>query len=136
MHTTVLREVFGAGGQRVPGMGRETQPLLDWIEEYRRRRGWNYSEFARAAGVEPSVLSRWFNGRVRPRTEVLRRMAQRLGVDEEELYVLAGYRQTMSEEDPATATLVAKLRLVPMTPDRFRILEVLLDELRQTDPEA
>ena len=112
----------------------ESQALVVWIKEYLERQDWNQSKFARAAGIDTSVLSRWLQGR-RPRPELVRRMAKGLGVDEEDLLVRAGYRgQTTEETTPEQATLIAKLRQVHLTPDRFRILESLLDYMRQCDP--
>lgn len=110
-----------------------TRPLLDWIEDYRRRHGWNYSEFARAAGVDHSILSRWLQGTRRPRPEVLHRMAERLGADADELLHLAGYRARRGEDTAEVAMLTAKLRQVRMTPDRYRLLGSLLDEMRRGD---
>lgn len=115
-------------------MGNETRPLLEWIDAYRKRRSWNYTEFGRAAGIDPSVLSRWFGG-ARPRPEMLTRMAEHLGEDRNELMNLAGYVTGPREDSPEVITLVSLLRQVEMTPDRFRILETLLDDLRRRDPQ-
>jgi transcriptional regulator with XRE-family HTH domain len=107
-----------------------TRQFLAWIEEYKRRKGWNSAEFAKEAGVDHSVLSRWRDGRRRPRPEVLERMATKLGVDREELLRLAGYGLGGPERSQEHAELIAKLEQVQLSPDRFRILEALLDYMR------
>lgn len=48
--------------QAIPGMGYETP-----------------TEFARAAGISSSVVSRWLNGKVRPDVPLLERVAPYLG---------------------------------------------------------
>jgi transcriptional regulator with XRE-family HTH domain len=112
----------------------DTKPLLEWIEELQRRRGWNRSEFSQAAGVDASVVSRWFVNGVRPRPQVLARMAERLGADAGELMRLAGYGEVSEIGDPHTADLIAKLRQVTLTSDRYHILDVLLEDLRRREP--
>jgi hypothetical protein len=63
--------------------------------------------------------------------EKLERVAVALGVDLDGLLTLAGHRpRAPRDDDPWTATLVAKVRQVRWTPERFLIVDALLDDLR------
>jgi len=100
------------------------------LEEMRRRE-WRQADFARAAGVDVSMVSRWLQGR-RPDPASLERVASALGVDFDALLTLAGHRPRLSrDDDPRVAALVAKVRQVTWTPERFLIVDALLDDLRQ-----
>ncbi len=102
-----------------------------WMLEEMRRREWRQADFARAAGVDVSMVSRWLQGR-RPDPESLARVAGTLGVDLDVLLTLAGHRpRALRDDDPRVATLVAKVRQVTWTPERFLIVDALLDDLRQ-----
>jgi transcriptional regulator with XRE-family HTH domain len=96
-----------------------------------RRREWRQADFARAAGVDVSMVSRWLQGR-RPDPATLERVASALGVDLDTLLTLAGHRpRSPRDDDPRMASLVAKVRQVTWTPERFLIVDALLDDLRQ-----
>ena len=102
-----------------------------WMLEEMRRREWRQADFARAAGVDVSMVSRWLQGR-RPDPASLERVASALGVDFDALLTLAGHRPRSSrDDDPRVAALVAKVRQVTWTPERFLIVDALLDDLRQ-----
>ena len=102
-----------------------------WMLEEMRRREWRQADFARAAGVDVSMVSRWLQGR-RPDPESLARVAVALDVDLDALLTLAGHRPRSSrDDDPRVATLVAKVRQVTWTPERFLIVDALLDALRR-----
>ncbi|MCA9862281.1 MAG: helix-turn-helix transcriptional regulator, partial [Thermomicrobiales bacterium] len=88
------------------------------------------ADFARATGVDVSMISRWLHGR-RPDPASLERVAETLGLDQDALLAQAGYRQPPRHDDPRIATLVAKVRQVEWTPERFLIVDALLDDLRQ-----
>jgi transcriptional regulator with XRE-family HTH domain len=95
------------------------------------RRGWRQADFARTAGVDVSMISRWLRGQ-RPDTMSLERVAVALGVDLDMLLTLAGYRMpSPRDDDPLVATLVTKVRQVSWTPERFLIVDALLDDLRR-----
>jgi transcriptional regulator with XRE-family HTH domain len=81
--------------------------------------------------VDVSMVSRWLQGR-RPDPASLERVASALGVDLDALLTLAGHRpRSPRDDDPWVASLVAKVRQVTWTPERFLIVDALLDDLRQ-----
>jgi transcriptional regulator with XRE-family HTH domain len=101
-----------------------------WLRQELTDRGWRQADFARATGVDVSMISRWLHGR-RPDPASLERVAETLGLDLDGLLSMAGYRQRPRNDDPRVATLVAKVRQVEWTPERFLIVDALLDDLRQ-----
>ncbi len=101
-----------------------------WMRDEMRRRAWRQADFARAVEIDVSMVSRWLQGR-RPDPASLERVAGALGVDLDALLTLAGHRpRTPRDDDPRVATLVAKVRQVTWTPERFLIVDALLDDLR------
>jgi transcriptional regulator with XRE-family HTH domain len=109
-------------------------PLRDFIHEQMRRHGWNYAQFARAVGVDGSMVARWIRDR-RPSPEIVRQMAVALGVDEDELMVIVGHRSAAPREDsPEHAALIAKLRQVTLNQDRYLALDALLEQWRRREP--
>jgi transcriptional regulator with XRE-family HTH domain len=101
------------------------------LQEQLHRHEWRQAHFARAAGVDVSMVSRWLRGR-RPDPASLERVAVALGVDLDALLTLAGHRpRSPRDDDPRVAALVAKVRQVQWTPERFLIVDALLDDLRQ-----
>jgi transcriptional regulator with XRE-family HTH domain len=102
----------------------------EWMQEEMSRREWRQADFARAAGVDVSMVSRWLRGR-RPDPASLERVAAALGVDLDALLTLAGHRpRSPRDDDPRVATLIAKVRQVQWTAERFLIVDALLDDLR------
>jgi transcriptional regulator with XRE-family HTH domain len=100
------------------------------------RRAWRQADFARAAGVDVSMVSRWLRGR-RPETASLERIAAALGVDVDALLTMAGHRpRSPHDDDPWVATLVTKVRQVRWTPERFLLVEAMLDDLRRRSARA
>jgi transcriptional regulator with XRE-family HTH domain len=100
------------------------------MQEEMRRRDWRQADFARAAGVDVSMVSRWLHGR-RPDPASLERVAGALGVDIDMLLTLAGHRpRSPRDDDPRVAALIAKVRQITWTPERFLIVDALLDDLR------
>ena len=105
--------------------------FVAWMQEEMGRREWRQVDFARATGVDVSMVSRWRQGR-RPDPASLERVATALGVDLDELLTLAGHRpRSPRDDDPRVAALVAKVRQVTWTAERFLIVDALLDDLRQ-----
>ena len=118
-----------SGGSGVDDAGAEPS-FIEWLREEMRRREWRQADFARAAGIDVSMVSRWLRGR-RPDPASLERVATALGMDLDALLTLAGHRPRMPrDDDPRVAALVAKIRQVQWTPERFLILDALLDDLR------
>jgi transcriptional regulator with XRE-family HTH domain len=102
----------------------------EWMREEMRRREWRQADFARAAGIAVSMVSRWLHGR-RPDPASLERVAEALGADLDALLTLAGHRpRSPRDDDPRVASLVAKVRQITWTPERFLIVDALLDDLR------
>lgn len=101
-----------------------------WLRQELTQRGWRQADFARATGVDVSMISRWLHGR-RPDPASLERVAETLGLDLDGLLSMAGYRQQPRNDDPRIATLVAKVRQVEWTPERFLIVDALLEDMRQ-----
>lgn len=108
----------------------ETPSYKEWVREELGRRGWRQADFARAVSVDVSMVSRWLHGR-RPDPASLERVAAALGVDLDALLTLAGHRpRSARDDDPRVATLAAKVRQIEWTPERFLIVDNLLDDLR------
>jgi hypothetical protein len=61
------------GGSGVDGASAEPS-YSAWMLEEMRRREWRQADFARAAGVDVSMVSRWLQGR-RPDPATLERVA-------------------------------------------------------------
>jgi transcriptional regulator with XRE-family HTH domain len=102
-----------------------------WLREEMQRREWRQADFARATDIDVSMVSRWLQGR-RPDPASLERVAEALGADLDALLTLAGHRpRSPRDDDPRTASLVAKIRQVTWTPERFLIVDAMLDDLRQ-----
>jgi transcriptional regulator with XRE-family HTH domain len=105
-------------------------PFADWLQDELQRREWRQADFARVAGVDVSMVSRWLRGR-RPDPTSLERVAAALGVEIDALLTLAGHRPSSPrDDDPRVAALVAKIRQITWTPERFLIVDALLDDLR------
>jgi transcriptional regulator with XRE-family HTH domain len=101
-----------------------------------RLRDWNQSEFAQAVGVDHSVVSRWITGDRTPSPAMVQHMAQTLGVDEDALLQCAGYRRGPPREPSLEqADLIAKIRQIRWTRDRYLAVDALLENLRQRDPD-
>ena len=109
--------------------------FADFVHGQMRLRDWNQAEFAQAVGVDHSVVSRWRNGERTPSPAMVQHIAQTLGVDEDDLLHLAGYRHgSPSEVTPEQADLIAKIRQIHWTRDRYLAVDALLENLRQRDP--
>ena len=106
-------------------------PYSAWLRQEMQRRAWRQADFARATDIDVSMVSRWLQGR-RPDPASLERVAEALGADLDALLTLAGHRpRAPHDDDPRTASLVAKIRQVTWTPERFLIVDAMLDDLRQ-----
>lgn len=119
------------------GTGNESPLFRTFVEETLQSRGWTARDLARAVGTDAVSVSRWLNG-IQPRQHMVSRVAERLGMDEDELLHMAGYQRRQPEspagESPEHRALIEKLRQVPLTRDRFLMLDALFDHLRQTPP--
>jgi transcriptional regulator with XRE-family HTH domain len=117
-------------------VGEAVARLREFIHEQMRLRGWNYAEFAKAVGTDGSVVSRWTRDR-RPSPAMTRQMAERLGIDEGELLTLVGHRsRRRSGDTPEQAALIAKIRQLQLNEERYRILDLLIEDMRQHPVDA
>lgn len=67
------------------------QRLGEWLDEHKARAGYATDrELARAAGIDPSMISNWRAGRHRPRPEALERIAAALQATASGLRLVAG----------------------------------------------
>ena len=130
-----------ATSEATMGPGRATnQAFRHWFRTRLRARDWNMSDFARASGwpdrpgsVDPAVVAKWMRGERRPRPESCDVIADVLGADLDEVLALNGHRPRDATVDPHVADLLAKLRRVQMTNERYEIISALLDRMRLLD---
>src|SRR4051794_10303680 len=116
-------------------MSMRGRTFASFVHGQMRLRDWNQTEFAQAVGVDHSVVSRWITGDRTPSAAMVQHIAQTLGVDEDDLLQWAGYRQGSSREmSPEQADLMAKIRQIRWTRDRYLAVDALLENLRQRDP--
>lgn len=120
---------------------RKPEPLPGFPEYLRQAiAGMGYetpTEFARAAGISSSVVSRWLNGHVRPDVPLLERIAPHLGTKLSTLVRIA-YPEIDEglpiDDGPALHPLAAELqrRLGPqstLAPEEQDILSRLVDSV-------
>ncbi len=100
----------------------------------------NQREFAKAAGVGNSTVSRWINGRL-PEAQYCDRIADVLHLDVDDVLARAGYRPgaQRSPAEETRAALVAMMQTVNLdNPERVahlrRTLETYLSFDRGEDP--
>lgn len=94
-------------------LGRRVAGLRARLQQYGPR-GMSQRELADAAGVSPGYIPRIESGELRPTPEVLRRIADALETDYQELAVLARYSDqeegdTMIAVDPEKAPVLRRL---------------------------
>ena len=78
----------------------EAQNLGSIIKRQRNRIGLTLLALSAKSGVSPSHLSRIEKAQRYPSTDVLRKIAQPLGLDEKELFNLAGYLPSEQPTSP------------------------------------
>jgi transcriptional regulator with XRE-family HTH domain len=105
--------------------------FADYLRQEMEWREWSQSKLAREINQAPSLVSRWLRGQ-RPASDSVRNIAAALGVSEEWLLSLAGYLSAPAEDDdPRRAALIAKVRLIDLTEDRYALLDALLEAMRR-----
>jgi len=124
---------------QTPG-GTVGEAFREWFRVELRRREWNMSDFARRSGwpdgpnaADPAVVAKWMRGERKPSPESCDLIADVLGADLDEVLALNGHRPRDAADDPRVADLVAKLRRVRMTDERYELVEALLDRMRRLD---
>jgi transcriptional regulator with XRE-family HTH domain len=109
-------------------------PLRNEILDALARKDWSISDLSRAIGSQPSLVSRWMMG-ARPNTESIQMIAEALGLDFMRLMELAGHVPPSEDDedaDPQRTHLIAKLRTVPLTDERARMLDGLMETMLKT----
>lgn len=96
------------------------------------------SDFARASGfpdggVDPAVVAKWMSGARKPNPASCDLVADVLGADLDEVLALVGHRAREQPDDPRVADLVAMLRRVRLTDERYQTLKAMLDVMRRID---
>ena len=117
----------------------ENAPPRDSIHEQMRQRGWNHAAFARTVGTDARTVSGWMRDST-PSPAMTRQIAQRLGVDEEDLMHVVGHLAgepsdvtRTGEMTPEQADLIAKVTQVRLTPDGYRSLNLVFEHLRKRE---
>jgi hypothetical protein len=102
-----------------------------------RQRGWNYAAFAQTVGADGKAVAGWIRDST-PTPAMTRQIAQRLGVDEDDLMHLVGHREVEPSDatgtgavTPEQADLIAKVTQVRLTPDGYRSLNLVFEHLRK-----
>lgn len=73
--------------------GTDDPPALPWwerVEQLRVDRDWDRSQLARHAGVARTTVDNWKTAPTSPRPKTIAKVAERLGIDKEEAFRLAG----------------------------------------------
>lgn len=92
------------------------QSFGTWLREKIRERGTNQRRLSLAVGASSGMVSGWANDRRRPSPEYVAKIAQALGVPEEEAQVRAGYRARRDTDlDPRRAELLEMARQLPLS---------------------
>ncbi|HEX6972624.1 MAG TPA: helix-turn-helix transcriptional regulator [Limnochordia bacterium] len=105
------------------------------IEAYRKARGWNRAEFARAAGLGEHDVTRWVNGQHMPSYRKLEEMAANLGVKLSAFLRLGetGEAEALDGVISATSRSLAH-RIERLSDAHRRVVEAVIDSL--LDPTA
>jgi len=106
-------------------MATTTYPLVRWLDEQLRERGWLEADLARRMDIHPNMVNRWMQG-ARPAPHNCRRIAEALGVDPVFVMKLAA-GVTDDLNDPVKVELKAMIDATDLTSDdRAESLRTLL----------
>lgn len=95
----------------VTGERRGSMTFGERIKELRKAEGRNQRDLAESVGIDFTYLSKIENGRMEPPSEdVIRRIAEELGADADELIVLAGRFPSDLAQELKTPERVSALR--------------------------
>lgn len=111
------------------------QPLIDFLNEELKKRGWSGREFGRRADVSHDTIARILRGESLPEPETLRKFATALGHDESYLLRLAGHLEETPRglTDPNVIALAQ--RLEELSPEeRERVLRALYATIEAVVP--
>lgn len=109
---------------------KDWQPLLDYIEQARLRRGWSWRELSRKTEIASSTLSHWKQGKARPDPASLQKVAAVFEVDEIYLLRLAGYVEDSPRglHNAAVIDLAQQIEELP-APAQERAIRVIREVL-------
>lgn len=77
-----------------------TSAFADWFRHQLQRRGWNQSDFARAADIPKPTVSTWYQGTRNPDPASCDLIADVLNLDVDTVLTLAGHRPAVEPIDP------------------------------------
>ena len=87
-----------------------------WLRQKIVEKGTNQRQLALRIGASTGMMSGWVHDRRRPEPDNVARLAQALGVPEEEALVRAGYRRRKDTDlDPVRAELIEMARQLPLS---------------------
>lgn len=85
-----------------------------WLRRQLQRREMRQADLARRVGTSPGTVSSWVNGQRVPDPASCDRIADALGVDVDEVLMLAGHRPRIEEEESQEVRdLAALMRGMP-----------------------
>jgi transcriptional regulator with XRE-family HTH domain len=82
---------------------------ISWLKEQLRSKGWRQSEFARAAHVDPAVVSNILTGKRGPGFDTCSAFAQALDIPPEIVFEAAGL---MSHKDHARDAYISEINSI------------------------
>lgn len=113
------------GQRRYKNWLNEGFPL--WLQERLEERDWKAVDLADKLGVNSGVISNYMTGARNPEPKLLNRIADVLGVSDEEIFTAAGYLRAMTlPDDPRRLELMRRIQMVELTPDRYAMLSSIL----------
>lgn len=98
----------------------DTVRFASWFASELQLRDWTAADFARAANIQPGVVSHWMWGKRRPNPESADLIADVLGVDLDFILNLLGHRpmsERVDQRDPRQR-VIAMIKRLP-TDDRL-----------------
>lgn len=88
--------------------GNHSLPFGTWLADQIAQRGWNQPEFARRADVKPATVYRWVVGERAPTPTSVKKVAEVLGRDLDEVLTIAGHRSYVPKDE--TEQVIDELR--------------------------
>lgn len=121
------------GERRYKNWLNEGFPL--WLQERLGERDWLAVDLAKKLAVDAGVISNYMSGKRSPDPKLLNRIADVMGVSDEEVFAAAGYlREYEPSEDPRQEELCNRLHGIDLTPERYATLSVLLESWQPPRP--
>ena len=99
-----------------------------WLQDQLRVADLSAADLAREMGIEPSLISRWMQGKQLPSAKMANRIAEALKISVDEVLTEAGLRPPLpTDADPRRAELLRKLSTLELTRERYLTLNALLN---------